>query len=333
MDNKKNTRDPATTVTALFEISHAISNLESLEDLYASIHTSLRKVLNLENFAVALYHAEKDSMTFPYFTDEMNPESEEVFEVSKKQSLAAQVINAGEPMIFHAEDLMKMRKRADRVASHSACKVWAGAPLKIKGKAFGALNVQSYRSRDTFKKTDLDFLNSIAALVANAIERKQIQNAHEETAKINDVLSTITNAVHTTESLSQLYRYIHHSLGRLMDISNFFIALYDRTQKSVTFGYFVDQFDKALPRIESLDKTYSLTGEVIIKKRPLFLNETMLLDRAQKNKIVGTVPKIWLGVPLFIRGEVIGVVAVQSMLMLIFIVRKICRYFQLFRNM
>jgi len=221
MDDKNN-RDAAATVMALFEISHAVNNLENLEDLYASIHASLRKVLNLENAAVAIYHAEKDSMTFPYFADEMDPKSEEVLEISNKQSLTAQVINAGEPMIFYAEDIMKMRERADRVASHSACKVWAGAPLKIKGRAFGALNVQSYRSKDAFKKTDLGFLNSIAELVASAIERKQIQIAHEETEKINDVLSTITNAVHTTESLSQLYRYIHLSLGRLMDISNFF---------------------------------------------------------------------------------------------------------------
>jgi len=312
MDYKKSNRDAAATVTALFEISNAVNNTDNIDDLYASIHKSLNKILNLENFAIAIYNKDKDSMTFPYFVDELGADIAEMFNIRKNQSLPARVINAGKPLLFYQEDILKMSTEADGISSHSACKVWAGAPLKIKGESVGALMVQSYRSKDAFKKSDLDFLNSIAEIIAVSIERKQIQIAHEETEKINHVLRTITNAVHTTESLSQLYRYIHHSLSRLMDLSNFFIALYDRTNKGVNFEYFVDQFDKGLPRIESLTKTNSLTGEVIIKKRPLFLKENMLLDRAKKIKIVGTVPKIWLGVPLFIRGEVIGVVAVQS---------------------
>ena len=312
MDTTECHKDVDATIKVLFEISSAVNNFENLDDLYASIHAALIKILNLENFAIAIYHAEKDSMTFPYFVDEMDKALGEVFEISKKKSLPARVINAGEPMIFYAEDIMKMADRKGRIDPHSACKVWAGAPLKIKNRAFGALCVQSYRSKDAVKKIDLDLLNSIAQFIAVSIERKQIQIAHEEAEKINHVLRSITNAVHTTENLSELYGYIHHSLGHLMDISNFFIALYDRTNKSVNFEYFVDQFDKALPRIESLDKTNSLTGEVIIKKRPIFLRENMLLERAQKGKIVGTAPKIWLGVPLSIKSEVIGVVAVQS---------------------
>lgn len=145
-------------------------------------------------------------------------------------------------------------------------------------------------------------------------ERERIETALKVSEEISHVLLKIASAVHNTENLHQLFESIHHSLSRLMDLSNFFIALYDRTKNTINFEYFVDQFDKALPRIESLTEANSLTGEVIIKKRPMLLNEAMLLDRAQKKKIVGTTPKIWLGVPLIIREEVIGVVAVQSYL-------------------
>ena len=119
--------------------------------------------------------------------------------------------------------------------------------------------------------------------------------------EISQVLLEITSAVHSSENLSELFERIHHTLKRIIDVSNFFIALYDRTKNSINFEYFVDQFDKALPRIESLTKVNSLAGEDIIKKRPLLLNEAMLLDRAKKKRIVGTTPKIWLGVPLIIR--------------------------------
>jgi PAS domain S-box-containing protein len=312
MANKKYSRDIDAIIAVLFEISNAVASTDDLDELYESIHASLKKKLNLKNFAIAIYHKERDSMTFPYFVDEVDTELGEIFEVSKKQSLSAQVINAGKPMIFYEEDIRNMPNRAGRIAYHSACKVWAGAPIKIKDRTFGALLVQSYRSKDAIAKSDLHLLNSVAEFIAISIERKQIQIASEETEKINQTLQTITNAVHTTENLSELYRYIRNSLGRLMDSSNFFIALYDSTNKSINFEYFADQYDKSLPRIESLAEANSLTGEVIIEKKPLLLKEDMLLYRAKKKKIVGTVPKIWLGVPLNIKGEVIGVVAVQS---------------------
>ena len=66
------------------------------------------------------------------------------------------------------------------------------------------------------------------------------------------------------------------------------------------------------PEIENMPQPNSLTGEVIIKRKPVLLTDNMLLERAAKKQVVGTVPKIWLGVPLIIRDEVIGVVSVQS---------------------
>ena len=314
MDKNKKNRDEAATVKALLEISNAVNNTDNFDDLYAPLHESLEKILNLENFSIAVYHKDKDSVTFPYFVDERGADLKELFNISKSQSLPARVINAGQPLLLYQEDIIKMSDEAGGTSSYSACKVWAGAPLKVRGQSVGALMVQSYRSRDAFKKSDLDLLNLVAEFIAVSIERKQIQNVRKESEEISHVLLKIASAVHNTENLHQLFESIHHSLSRLMDLSNFFIALYDPTKKAIDFEYFVDQFDKALPRIESLTEVNSLTGEVIIKKRPLLLNEAMLLDRAKKEKIVGTVPKIWLGVPLIIRDEVIGVVAAQSYL-------------------
>jgi len=312
MNNDDCSRDVSSTVKVLFEISNAVTSTDNLDELYASIHNSLKKILNLENFAIAIYHEKKDSMTFPYFVDELDSELGEIFEISKKQSLSARVINAGKPLMFYEEDIQRMSNRAGRIAHHNACKVWAGAPLKIRNRSFGAILIQSYRSRDAFKKSDLDLLNSVAEFIAVSIERKQNQIARIQTEEINGVLREVASAVHRSENLDQLYKYIHHSLSRLMDISNFFIALYNSTDNTIDFEYFVDQFDKALPRIESIMQPNSLTGEVIIKKRPLLLDEKKLLDRAKNKKIVGTTPKIWLGVPLIIRDEVIGALAVQS---------------------
>nr|NJM01989.1 response regulator [Desulfobacula sp.] len=133
----------------------------------------------------------------------------------------------------------------------------------------------------------------------------------KDVEKINYTLYDISNAVNTTRNLKELYQSIYTSLNRLMPLPNFYIAIYDHKKKTIHFDYFIDEYDDDFPIIEPLEKPGCLTGEVILAGRPLFLKENMLMEWARKNRIVGTVPKIWLGVPLIIQGSVIGAICVQ----------------------
>ena len=312
MEYSKDTRDVKATVTALFEISNAVNNADNLDDLYASIHESLNKILNLENFAIAIYHEEKDSMTFPYFVDELDANIGEVFDISQKQSLSARVIKAGKPLMFYGEDILKMPNRPDRIAFHPACKVWAGAPLKIKGRSFGALIVQSYRSKDAFKKSDLDLLNAVAEFVAISIDRKQIQIARKQSDEVSRVLRGIARAVHSAENLFQLFESIHHTLRRILDVSNFFIAIVDTKERTLYFPYYVDEIDNDFSPITNFNADDSLSGLIVSQRKPILLKSEDLETRANQNGVWGPMPLTWMGAPLIIKDEVIGVVAVQS---------------------
>ncbi|MCK5165466.1 MAG: PAS domain S-box protein, partial [Desulfobacula sp.] len=140
---------------------------------------------------------------------------------------------------------------------------------------------------------------------------KQIETL-QYAEKINYTLYDISNAVNTTHNLEELYQSIYDSLNKLMPLPNFFIAIYDNKNETINFEYFIDEYDDDFPIIENLEEPNCLTGEVILARRPLFLKENMLLERAKKNRIVGTIPKIWLGIPLIIQDKVIGVICVQS---------------------
>ncbi len=140
--------------------------------------------------------------------------------------------------------------------------------------------------------------------------KKQIETL-KNAEKINYTLYDISNAVNTTRNLKELYQSIYNSLNRLMPLPNFYIAVYDNKKKTINFDYFIDEYDNDFPIIDNLEEPGCLTGEVILAGRPIFLKENMLIERSRKNKIVGTIPKIWIGVPLIIQDTVIGVICVQ----------------------
>jgi PAS domain S-box-containing protein len=126
------------------------------------------------------------------------------------------------------------------------------------------------------------------------------------------VLYEVTEAVHTSPDLPALFQAIRHSLGRLMDVSNFYVALCVPGRPNFyTFPYGVSEQDTFAP-VEDLSG--SLTAYVTRTGKPALVDMAAreALIRAGEVKQVGAPALLWLGVPLKVRDEVIGVASVQS---------------------
>ncbi|MCF6247632.1 MAG: GAF domain-containing protein [Desulfobacula sp.] len=305
-------RNADKTTQVLFEISNAANKADNLDDLYRAIHTSLGKILNVDNFFIALYNDVKGSITFPYHVDEVDAYSGEVFGISKKHSLTRKVIMQAEPLLVGENELLKTATESSGRIIDTPPKIWMGVPLKIKDKTFGALVLQNYQSAQTYKKNDLDILNTVSGFVALSIERKRAETAQIESENTARTLFEISKAINTTENLNQLFETIYSSLKRTMDVTNFYIALYEKETKKITFPFHVDECDDLSEWNISYLKTESLTNEVFVALKPVLLKQKDLRIREKQNRIVGTTPLIWLGIPLLVRGEVKGIMVTQS---------------------
>ncbi|MFC1564341.1 PAS domain S-box protein [candidate division KSB1 bacterium] len=126
-------------------------------------------------------------------------------------------------------------------------------------------------------------------------------------------LYKMIRAVNAAESLKELYPNIHKTLGNILDTTNFFIGLYDKEKDILRFPYFTDEHDSDAV-VRNASESGSLTAEVIKKRVPLFIKKDELLRRFEEQNLVqwGTVAEVWLGVPLKIKNDIIGVIAVQS---------------------
>jgi PAS domain S-box-containing protein len=151
-------------------------------------------------------------------------------------------------------------------------------------------------------------------------EKGNITAAHEVVVPITErkrmeltqrALQQIANAVHTTKDLNELFGAIHLELGSILNTENFFIALLDKENDAVFFPYHKDERD---PWVETLPAGKTLTGYVIRHEKPLLATgkEIERLAQTGKIEILGVIPKIWLGVPMKARGDMIGALVVQN---------------------
>tara|TARA_R110001583_G_scaffold67308_3_gene192551 strand:+ start:2538 stop:4592 length:2055 start_codon:yes stop_codon:yes gene_type:complete len=128
--------------------------------------------------------------------------------------------------------------------------------------------------------------------------------------KIQNVLHNISNAVHTTHNLTELLKLIQFYLSSIIDTTNFYIALFNSEKDEITMPFFTDEVDK----LKSFPEGKTLTEYVIKTKKPLLASAKKLNELVHENQIeiIGTFPKIWLGVPLLIDKVINGVIVLQS---------------------
>ncbi len=134
---------------------------------------------------------------------------------------------------------------------------------------------------------------------------------HSETMR--SVLLHISQAVSHANDLEQLLQIIHAETGRLIDATNFYVALYDSERDTYTFPYHVDMFEVEDDWTQHQLRK-SLTDYVRKTGKPLLVDESRHSSMMARGlvEMVGKSSEVWMGTPLLVDREVIGVVAVQS---------------------
>ncbi len=173
MTSQQSQRDANTTIDVLFEISDAVNRTLDLNELFGVIHKSLGRILNVDNFFIAIHNSEKDSITFDYWVNEKDDMPGEIANFSTTASLTGEVITAQKPLIFYKDDILNFAKFKHQEPIGSPSEIWLGAPLKSRDRVIGAMAVQSFTSKDMYHRSDLDLLNSVSQHIALAIEQKQ----------------------------------------------------------------------------------------------------------------------------------------------------------------
>ncbi len=128
--------------------------------------------------------------------------------------------------------------------------------------------------------------------------------------KIQQSLFNISNAVNTTQNLDELYEKIWEYLGRIIDTTNCFLALYNEETNMLTMPFLRDKYDSfaEFPAGKTLTGYVVSTGksQLVDAERERQLTEDGLIEP------VGAPCISWLGVPLKTDNKIIGVFAVQS---------------------
>jgi signal transduction histidine kinase len=186
-------------------------------------------------------------------------------------------------------------------------------PLVTKNRLVGWLNLGARLSGERYTSEDLDLLNALGDLAAVAVENARLFAERERRLTELAVLNEIGQAINSALSLEQVLKTIHKETGRLMDTTNFFIALCDEEKDEVHFPLFFENGQRIQPPPRRQGN--GLTEYLLRTRQPLLIAERVE-DRVRSLGleliIIGRPATSWLGVPILHDSKPIGVLVVQS---------------------
>jgi diguanylate cyclase (GGDEF)-like protein len=143
-----------------------------------------------------------------------------------------------------------------------------------------------------------------------SISNQALRQRAEEMAGLYKVGVAATSSLDFHEALTSIYKQI----SQFMDISTFYIAIYDELEQKLHFEIFVDRGEQRDRFTVSLNENPGLTGWILSSQEPLLIRDLELeKDRLPASFVtVGQPVRSWLGVPLKLKEKLVGVMSIQS---------------------
>ncbi|GIK65167.1 MAG: hypothetical protein BroJett018_29610 [Chloroflexota bacterium] len=302
---------------ALNEMAFAVTGLTDLKTTLQRVFDQLTAVIPFDAFYVALYDPERDELTFPI-----------MFENGKfyDQAPRKPAMLFGNAEVLKTGQMVYRNHTAEEVASFKSTPTGMGdpnrvtasvmvAPLPYRGKIIGTISTQSY-TMNAYTDKHADSLRGAAYIVATAIENARLYDGLQRELSRRQALNDMAFAVTGLSDLNTTLRIVFEQLGKVVPTDAFYVALYDPLTNLLTYPIMLDSgqyYDVPDHTLDPKDRFM----QVITENRPMLNNRSAaeIEEAAQSRFLIGDTSKVsasLMAVPLPHRGNIIGMVSVQS---------------------
>ena len=301
---------------ALVAIVDAANRSDDLGTFYPVVHQALKPLTHATNCYIALYDDARQAINFPYYVDELDddlpdPLLWEPFGVGDAAGITAYLLRTGVPQLITPDRLRELEAAGEAAGLGIIGKGdWLGVPLIVEGRTIGALVVQTYTLDERYTPDDVALMTVVGRSVASALARvRAIEAARERTAELT-LVNEIGRGLAQQLEFDAIIELVGERVREQFDATSMFIATYDPATTMMTFRYELDEGRRA--HTDPIPLGTGLTSEVIRLRAPVRLGTG---DDAEARGAIssGTPSESWLGVPILVADEVLGVLALESM--------------------
>jgi len=285
------------------------------ESIIKLVGDKFREALDFQDLGIRLYDKEKNILHFPYEYEHGN---RLVINSMEPTPLSRYVLDSGKTLLLKKNTVEEKEKLGifgtTTIPGTDVSKSLIMVPILLGSEAKGLILIENYEKEDAFTESDIRLLTTVANSMSVALENARLFN---ETLRLLDESKKRTAELGTVNSISQaivghleinnLIKLVGDKVRDLFNANIVYLALLNKEQNMIQFPY---GYGDDYPPLEFGE---GLTSSIIINKKPLLINNEV--DKKTEElgvKRIGTASASYLGVPIPVGDEIIGVLSVQS---------------------
>ncbi len=182
-------------------------------------------------------------------------------------------------------------------------------PVRVRGQVVATMSARRTPAEDPWSEEDIALLEAVASQTGLALESaRQYADEHRRVAEL-EVINRISQAVSQHLQLDSLYRVVHSQVNQVLGETDLYIGLYNPERHEISYPYISQDHEVKRARPTPLGE--DLASLVIQTRQPLLIQEDAERRARALGAELGTAAaKSWLGVPLMVGDQIIGIMAV-----------------------
>jgi EAL domain-containing protein (putative c-di-GMP-specific phosphodiesterase class I)/GGDEF domain-containing protein len=162
---------------ALFQIAELSSRHGDMMEFFRSLHGIVGELLYAQNFYIALVDSEADTVSFPYYVDEL--QSAHPAPRRGRRGLTEYVIRERRPCLIDLAEATRLANAGEIEVAGESIKLrsWLGIPLFDGDVVRGVLAVQSYSLGVRYSLRDQELLTFVSRHIDTALSRRSAAEA------------------------------------------------------------------------------------------------------------------------------------------------------------
>ncbi|MEN9935446.1 MAG: hypothetical protein RLZZ387_2025 [Chloroflexota bacterium] len=303
-------------LTTINRISQAINATLDLDELLTALHTGISEVLDTSASFIALYDAQTRHLTFPLVYDDgrRSPHDEgDTYVLEVAHGLTATVVLERRPLLLRSYQEVDAISIEPVLPGERPIGSWLGVPIIQGDEVLGVLNVQSHEP-GAFDQDALRFLTTVANQAAIALNNARLFQSEQSRRRVADTLREVALTLTGVLQLDEIMTLILDQLARVIPYDTASLMLREGEMLRVAAARGWDEPVRGA--VEQLrfgvdDEPY--LQRVVRERRPVAVADIRAEKLPSNAPEDGTEHiRSWIGAPLLLNDEVIGVLNVDS---------------------
>ncbi|HET9083886.1 MAG TPA: GAF domain-containing protein [Candidatus Limnocylindrales bacterium] len=302
------TDERAAELAIINEVQRGLAERLDMQAMYDVVGDRIQEIFDAQVVDIGIVDAEAGQIHFPYsiergvrFPDEPMPiEGPRRHVIETRQALHLEA-NAYERIVEMGQSPV--------VAQGEPAKSIVLAPMMVGNEVHGVISLQNVDRDHAFTDSDVRLLTTLAASLSVSLENARLISETRQRVAELDTVNRVGQAISSQLDLSALIDLVGEQMRTTFDADIVYVALFDPVSLEITFPYHAEGGQRA--DTEPIQLGSGLTSKILVSREPLLLNRDAQFEEIGTRGI-GTPPKSYLGVPILVGDDAIGVISVQS---------------------